>query len=152
MISSETGEVAQTIDCFTTSLNEDGKPIVNKFRKSEHFVGLYHSQKDNTLVTCTDLGRVCYKRAGEAEDFSRELRIDTAAFAEARRDPKFSKKVVTGSKIVNQDLLFSMKVHEEESNLFITGGSERDLALWDVNAEVKDSDVFQPIWTAKNVC
>lgn len=69
---------------------------------------------------------------------------------EARRDPKFSKKAVTGSKIVDQDLLFSMRVHEEKSNLFITGGHEKDLALWDVNSGA-DADLFQPIWTAKNV-
>jgi hypothetical protein len=123
---------------------------VNRFRKAEHFIGLHYSTKDSTVVTCTDLGRVCYKAMGEGEGFERELRIDTAKFAEARRDPKFSKKVVTGSKIVDQDLLFSMRVHEEESNLFITGGYERDLALWDVNSG-RDEDQFQPIWTAKNV-
>lgn len=52
-----------------------------------------------------------------------------------------------------------MRVHNSQPNLFITGGDEKDLILWDINS-VKASEkssieetvsVFDPVWKAKNV-
>lgn len=48
-----------------------------------------------------------------------------------------------------------MRVHSGQPNIFITGGKDRDLTLWDVHnretSSAEPSTVFVPVWKAKNV-
>jgi len=51
-----------------------------------------------------------------------------------------------------------MKVHPKKSNIFATGGEERELCIWDLEKMEKDDDddnentyKIEPIFTAKNV-
>jgi len=51
-----------------------------------------------------------------------------------------------------------MKVHTKKSNIFATGGEERELCIWDLEKMEKDDDddnentyKIEPIFTAKNV-
>jgi len=47
-----------------------------------------------------------------------------------------------------------MKVHPKQSNIFATGGEERELCIWDLDKMEKDNEntyKIEPIFTAKNV-
>ncbi|KAL3900653.1 MAG: hypothetical protein SGCHY_001185 [Lobulomycetales sp.] len=156
------GNVVQNLQIFSPTLDADGNPVLNKFRKAEHFVGLHYSSKDSAIISCTDLGRVSYTsldpldKNGENGNISSEsLSIDTTAF-NSSVNPKFAASIAAKregkpKKRVPQDLLFSMRVHESNTNIFVTGGEERDVALWDINSAPGVDGMRQPIWMARNV-
>ncbi|KAJ3080003.1 WD repeat-containing protein 74 [Quaeritorhiza haematococci] len=142
-MSAETGNVLRQLQVFTPSLGSDGKPKLNKHRKPEHFVGL-HQTSEGALVTCTDLGTLnCYDM----------------------------QKMTNGEATVThfslgQDLLFRMRGHATQTNILATGGDERELCLWDINASSSSTTPSQktqtqqtstpittltPTWKAKNV-
>lgn len=58
IISIDTCNVLNTWKLFTPQQDANGKPLLNKRRKEEHFIGL--RQYDGLLISCTDTGVVTY--------------------------------------------------------------------------------------------
>jgi len=128
------GAIIRDIKVYTpkTPTNDKKKSLkVTSNLKGEQFIGV--NCHDGTIYACTDTGKFFI--------------ID-------------AKKETPNIKIINlkQDNLWCMKVHPTESNIFATGGEERELCIWDLNKMEEDTEneednyyKMEPIWIAKNV-
>ncbi|KAJ1550488.1 WD repeat-containing protein 74 [Nowakowskiella sp. JEL0078] len=123
-ISTDDGSVLHESSLFKPAVASSGKPILNKHRKQEHFIGLHDF--NGSLITCTDTGI---------------LRCSSV-----NSSPKSET-----SKNLNQDRLFRMRVHPGTPNLFATGGDERDLAIYDLNSNAGSPETLTANWSAKNI-
>ncbi|OUM60874.1 hypothetical protein PIROE2DRAFT_13284 [Piromyces sp. E2] len=105
--------------------------VTSNNKKAEQFVGI--NCHDGIIYACTDMGKFYVIDANKATPEIKTINL-------------------------KQDNLWCMKVHPKESNIFATGGEERELCIWDLNKMEEDSESkeentykIEPIFTAKNV-
>ncbi|KAJ3158276.1 WD repeat-containing protein 74 [Geranomyces michiganensis] len=144
-MSVEDGSVVREHQIIVPRLNEVGLPLLNKYKKTEHFVGL--ADVNGTLIACTDLGILHVipppPLTDSAESQLQESRIPGGVFT------------------FNQDLLFRARTHPQHPHLLATGGDERELAIWDLLEQPPvqppadgSATTLRPLtatWTARNV-
>ncbi|KAI9208725.1 WD40-repeat-containing domain protein [Polychytrium aggregatum] len=123
-ISTQTGSVVREYMHIHHPADATNVGISPSLSKLEHFVGLHETE--GTLISCTSHGRVIYDRISESETALPSLAVS-----------------------LGQDQLCRMRVSASQPNIFVTGGKEREIAIWDIN-RAKES-ALQPIWKSKNV-
>ncbi|KAJ3273848.1 WD repeat-containing protein 74 [Terramyces sp. JEL0728] len=126
-INSETIAVCRS-NGFLEIMNTNGTILKSlQLFEKQKFVGL--SVYKNIAITCSDNGQVDYTPVeveGTKTLFDYELK---------------EKRINLG---VND--LCCFKVHPNLPHLFVTGGKERELSIWNYNSEK-----VEPVWKAKNV-
>lgn len=129
IVSLESHSTVSSFQLFSLPIDhETGKPVLNKHKKSMHFIGLGFFE--GRILTGTDNGLVW------------EFSINVPFVAAAPIEPMH----------LDQDLLCALKVNPLSPNLFATGGDEKEVCVWDVNAlKMSDGICAEPIWKAKNV-
>jgi len=125
----EDGSLLSKQKIFVPQRNKDGQLVLNKHRKSEHFIGIFYDDEKKMLISATDTGNVYILTDSDSNI------------------QKFS---------LEQDLLCAFRVHPIHSHLLATGGDERELCVWDLSklpnvADMGSKNVIKPIWTSKNV-
>ncbi|KAI8801459.1 WD40-repeat-containing domain protein [Cladochytrium replicatum] len=131
IVSGTDGAVLANFRVFTPAKDKNGRPAMNRMNEPEHFVGLHHSTSTNELITCTDTGF---------------LRVHDCATT--------TEKVCVN---VGQDQLSRMRVKPQAAPdagiVFATGGKDRELCVWDLDAVLKTESgkKAEPRWKAKNV-
>ncbi|TPX59814.1 hypothetical protein PhCBS80983_g02190 [Powellomyces hirtus] len=136
----DNGNVLREHVIFVPQFDQEGKPIVNKYKKPEHFVGLW--DVNGTLIVCTDLGLLHIIPPPS------ETAADTPTVDESG--------LPFGTFTFAQDLIFRTRVHPQHPHLLATGGDERDLTLWNLREQKLTADPqsipkLASFWTAKNV-
>ncbi|KAJ3168199.1 WD repeat-containing protein 74 [Geranomyces variabilis] len=144
-LSLEDGSVMREHVVINPRFNDAGIPVLNKYKKAEHFVGL--ADVDGTLIACTDLGLLHV--------------IPPPPLADSSESQLPESGIPSGVFTLNQDLLFRARTHPQHPHLIATGGDERELAIWDLldqpaPQQPPSDDGFSPrpltaTWTARNV-
>ncbi|KAI8817358.1 uncharacterized protein EV422DRAFT_221645 [Fimicolochytrium jonesii] len=136
----EDGSVVREHVVFRERRGEDGKVVVNKYKKGEHFVGLH--DVEGTLVACTDLGFV---------------HIIPSPESNAPTSP-----LPSGTFTTSHALTFRARLHPQHTHLLATGGDECDLTIWNLaeqfpNTTTEETSTTPPPtqltahWTSRNV-
>ncbi|KAJ3171915.1 WD repeat-containing protein 74 [Geranomyces variabilis] len=144
-LSVEDGSAVREHAIIIPRLNDAGMPVLNKYKKAEHFVGL--ADVNGTLIACTDMGLLHV--------------IPPPPLADSSESQLPESGIPSGVFTLNQDLLFRARTHPQHPHLIATGGDERELTLWDLRdqpvAQQPLSDVgsapcpLTATWTARNV-
>ncbi|KAJ3014401.1 WD repeat-containing protein 74 [Thoreauomyces humboldtii] len=129
-INLEDGQVLREHTVFLMRLDETGRPVVNKHKKSEHFVGI--QDVEGTLMVVTDLGFL-------------HIISPPAASGAAEPQSEASAALPAGTYRLAQDLLFAARFHPLHPTLLATGGDERDLTFWNLTPQGQtDAEAFEP--------
>ncbi|ORX58625.1 WD40 repeat-like protein [Piromyces finnis] len=127
------GAIISDVKVYTPAVVDKKKSlkVTSNNKKSEQFVGI--NCHDGIIYACTDMGKFYIIDANKSTPEIKTVDL-------------------------KQDNLWCMKVHPKESNIFATGGEERELCIWDLNKMEEDDESEQentfkikPIFTAKNV-